>query len=84
MIPFIISFSGDNDARHGRIEREESSSSHVDSAAGDDKVIVNPADEEMNVGSTTSFKDHDGTESVELHNYEGRDDDPIHRKYLPP
>jgi len=79
LIPFIISFSGDNDGRHGRTEREESSNTHVDSVTVKDKVIVNPADEEMNVGSTTSFKDHDGTESVELHNYEGRDDDPIHQ-----
>ena len=79
MIPFTLSFSGDYEGKNEKVENEESSISHIPPKEGVTNAI-NHADEEMNIGSSISFKDHDGTESVELHNYEREDVDPIHRK----
>lgn len=78
MIFVMISFSGDEDGRRERDAREESPSHQIANAKEDEtRVIVNSVDEELNIGSTTSFKDYEGRESVELHNYEREDKDPL-------
>ena len=82
MIPFILSFSGDYEGKNVKAEHEESSVSHITPKQGEINAF-NIADEEINIGSSTSFKDHDGGDSVELHNYEKEDVDQIHRKLLP-
>lgn len=82
MIFVMISFSGDEDGRRERDAREESPSHQIANAKEDEtRVIVNSVDEELNIGSTTSFKDYEGRESVELHNYEREDKDPLQRKF---
>ena len=80
LIPFILRFSGDYERKNEKGENEDLSNPHEVSGEDEARVVANYADEEMNVGSATSFKDYDGAESVELHNYEPDDVDPIHRK----
>lgn len=65
-----------------RESREVSGPNHTATAKEEAMTIANPADEEMNVGSTTSFKTYDGAESVELHNYDDEEADPIRRKRI--
>ena len=68
----MISFSGDGDGKNVREEPETFGNE------GEANATFNHPDEERNVGSTISFKDYGGRESVEILGYEKDEREAFH------
>ncbi|XP_065053971.1 transient receptor potential cation channel subfamily M member-like 2 isoform X2 [Rhopilema esculentum] len=82
VVPFMISFSGDEDLKHDAMQQRPSTViQNYDKSQDIEERVVSSRenDEEMNIGSTATFKDFEGRESVELHNYESEEKDPIYQ-----
>ena len=72
-IPLFIKFSGDEDERYEELHRPHSCQTAFN------PTVHLDGEEEIKIGSTMSFKELDGHESVELHGYV-QDENPIHRE----
>ena len=79
----MISFSGDEDQKLDAMpQRPSTVIQNYDKTSDVEERVLSSRenDEEMNIGSTATFKDFEGRESVELHNYESEEKDPIYRE----
>ena len=63
----MISFSGDHDEKHEVLHSRPATAVVGNQHAVDENMIINERDEELNIGSTTTFQDFDQRESYEMH-----------------
>eukprot|EP00112_Aurelia_sp_Birch-Aquarium-sp1_P007627 Seg1831.8 transcript_id=Seg1831.8/GoldUCD/mRNA.D3Y31 product="Transient receptor potential cation channel subfamily M member 2" protein_id=Seg1831.8/GoldUCD/D3Y31 len=66
IIPYVINFSGDHDERHEVLHSRPPTAVMGNQHAQDENIIINERDEELNIGSTTTFQDFDGREGYEM------------------
>eukprot|EP00794_Sanderia_malayensis_P003485 gene3485-3983_t len=82
LIPALVNFSGDEDQRNF-IEHDRPQSvievKKCADAQADVDLLLNDNESDANIGSTTSFKDFEGRESVELHGFVQEDENPINQ-----
>ena len=62
----MISFSGDHDERHEVLHSRPATAVVGNQHALDENIIINERDEELHIGSTTTFQDFDQRESYEM------------------